>query len=99
MKCAGKKMTGAAAETLAIQKCVLEGLKDVTEFLQTQTLSLREAYLKMEDCLTISIKIQVGPAKEPNQYQVKSGCTFVTDQVKFKRGRIINPDQRELGLV
>ena len=93
------EMLSKVDDMIGMQKCVFTGLKDVVEFLQTQASPLRDAYLNMENCLTVSIKVQVGPSKEPGQYQVKSGVSFITDQVKFQNKRNLNPDQLELGLV
>lgn len=81
-----------------VQRCIFSGLHDIVEFLRTQSLQIQDAYLNTEDCLTISIKIKVNPAKEVGQYQIKSDVGFTTGQVKFKKVRAIVPDQRELKL-
>ena len=81
-----------------IQRCIFNGLHDIMEFLQTQSLQLQDAYFNMEDCLTISIGIKVSPAKEVGQYRIKSDVKFATGQVKFKKVRAIVPGQRELKL-
>ena len=87
-----------ASDASDIQRCVFNGLHDIMEFLQTQSLQLQDAYFNMEDCLTVSIKIQVSPTKDPGQYRIKSGVKFATGQVKFKKVRAILPGQHELKL-
>ena len=87
-----------ASDASDIQRCIFSGLHDIVEFLQTQSLQIQDAYLNMEDCLTISIGIRVSPAKEAGQYQIKSDVKSATGQVKFKKVRAMVPGQRELKL-